>query len=132
MVHMEEELGEALPYWDWTEDGTVPSLWEDIQAPIVDPIVGSCSGNGFTSPEPTAQVDSKDLRILVRNALREETFHNFSREFELPHNNLHISMVCDMETLETAAYAPLFYLHHTYIRGLRVCLLAGTPTSSRS
>ena len=49
MVNMEEELGEALPYWDWTEDGRVPSLWEDIQTPIQQgedySVVGVCSGD---------------------------------------------------------------------------------------
>ena len=30
---MEDKLGEALPYCDWTEDGGVPSLWEGIHYP---------------------------------------------------------------------------------------------------
>ena len=29
MVQMEEELGEALPYWDWTEDAELPRFWSE-------------------------------------------------------------------------------------------------------
>ena len=27
MTQMEDELGMALPYWDWTEGGQLPDLW---------------------------------------------------------------------------------------------------------
>ena len=95
-------------------------------------VVGVCSGEDYTSQDPRTQVNSEELKAMVEEALKKETFAGFSGSFEGPHNNLHISMRCDMKQLETAAYNPLFYLHHTYIRGLRVCLLAGTPMSSRS
>ena len=80
MVHMEEELGEALPYWDWTEDGRVPSLWEDIQTPIQQgadySVVGVCSGEDYTSQDPETQVNSKELKestcLAKRNLLRKE------------------------------------------------------------
>ena len=26
----------GLPYWDWTKNGTIPDLWEDIFSPIKD------------------------------------------------------------------------------------------------
>ena len=115
MVHMEEELGEALPYWDWTEDGGVPSLWESIQAPIQQGEVGACSRTGFSSRSPNVQVDPAQLKAQVESALMEETFEEFSKGLEDPHNNLHVDMGCDMFRPETAAYDPVFYLHHTYI-----------------
>ena len=74
MVHMEEELGEALPYWDWTEDGGVPSLWEGIQAPIQQGAVGECSGNGFSSRSTNVQVNPVTLKTGVEAALMQETF----------------------------------------------------------
>ena len=50
---MEDELGEALPYWDWTEDKDVPDLWEEIRAPLKPPLKSECGadryGNGYGS-----------------------------------------------------------------------------------
>ena len=42
MVQMEDELGEALPYWDWTVDKDVPDLWEEIRAPMKPPLKSKC------------------------------------------------------------------------------------------
>ena len=115
MVHMEEELGEALPYWDWTEDGGVPSLWEGIQAPIQQGAVGECSGNGFSSRSTNVQVNPVTLKTGVEAALMQETFEEFSTTLGRPHDELHVTMGCDMRQIETAAYDPVFYLHHTYV-----------------
>ena len=115
MVHMEEELGEALPYWDWTEDGAVPSLWEGIQAPIQEGAVGECSGTGFSSRSPSVQVNPATLKAGVEAALMEESFEKFSTTIGGPHNTLHVTMGCDMMVIETAAYDPVFYLHHAYV-----------------
>ena len=53
MVQMEDELGEALPYWDWTEDKDLPDLWEEIRAPLKPPLKSECGadeyGNGYGS-----------------------------------------------------------------------------------
>ena len=115
MVHMEEELGDALPYWDWTEEGEVPSLWESIKAPIQKGALGQCSSDGFTSRDPRPQVNTEELKARVEVALMEETFEDFWEELIIPHNQLHSGMGCDMSVINTAAYDPVFYLHHTYI-----------------
>ena len=115
MVHMEEELGYALPYWDWTEEGAVPSLWERIKAPIQQGADGQCSLDSFTSRDPRAQVNTNELKARVEVALMEETFEDFSEELIIPHNQLHFGMGCDMRVIDTSAYDPVFYLHHTYI-----------------
>ena len=119
MVHMEEELGEALPYWDWTEDGVVPALWEGIQAPIQQGATGRCSSSSFTSRSPTINLNPLALKAGVEAALLEETFKEFSDKLGhdpgSPHNEVHGGMGCDMGTVLTAAYDPVFYLHHTYI-----------------
>ena len=47
MVQMEDELGEALPYWDWTEDKDVPDLWEEIRAPLKPPLKSECGADGY-------------------------------------------------------------------------------------
>ena len=115
MVQMEVELGTALPYWDWTEEGEVPSLWESIKAPIQQGAFGQCSLDSFTSRDPRAQVNTSELKTRVEVALMEETFEDFSEELMIPHNQLHFGMGCDMQVIDTSAYDPVFYLHHTYI-----------------
>ena len=42
IAHVEDELGEALPYWDWTVDRKVPDLWEGIKAPLYSPFTSRC------------------------------------------------------------------------------------------
>ena len=34
VAQIEEELGEPLPYWDWTEDAEVPDLWDNIKEKV--------------------------------------------------------------------------------------------------
>ena len=85
MVHMEDELGEALPYWDWTEDRDEPSLWRGIQGPIQQGADGVCSGGGFTSRSLSVGVDPTNLKRGVKAALMEETFDHFSEKLEYPH-----------------------------------------------
>ena len=46
MVQMEDELGEALPYWDWTVDKDVPDLWEEIRAPMKPQLKSECGEYG--------------------------------------------------------------------------------------
>ena len=45
----------------------------------------------------------------------EETFEAFWEKLSVPHDELHVGMGCDMRLPDTAAYDPLFYLHHTYV-----------------
>ena len=34
IVQMEEELGEPVPYWDWTKDAELPDLWNNIKEKV--------------------------------------------------------------------------------------------------
>ena len=123
MVQMEEVLGQALPYWDWTEDGQVPQLWEDVRAPIREGHQ-SLGGQGSQCPpgDVTAVRRAQGIRINVerlqrayRTAFLKTTFEEFSNQISAPHNELHVSVNCDMLYVETAGYDPVFYLHHAYV-----------------
>ena len=62
MVQMEDELGEALPYWDWTEDKDVPDLWEEIRTPMKPQLKSECDGLGMEArgmEMDTEEVNSK-------------------------------------------------------------------------
>merc|ERR1712200_70402 len=90
-------------------------MGEGIRAPIQQGAVGRCSRKGYTSRDPGHQINPARLKAGVRAALMEETFEGFAQAIESPHNDLHISMGCDMRYSDTASYDPLFYLHHTYV-----------------
>ena len=115
MTQMEEELGEALPYWDWTEDGNLPDLWEIIQAPIKQGETSFCGGGQFVTRENQIQIDTESLKRTTEDAFLLEDFRAFEDYISAPHGELHVSVGCDMSELKTAAYDPLFYLHHSYV-----------------
>jgi hypothetical protein len=137
MVKMEETLGEALPYWDWTEPGSVSGygIWDDIQFPIQEgaEAVPDCTrrqcrdhlarrqcsrgSSRFTRRSGNVQnfFDFAELKEGVRETFKTTTFQAFSTQIAIPHNRFHTSMGCDMERIETAAYDAIFYLHHSYV-----------------
>ena len=121
---MEEELGEPLPYWDWTEDTTIPDLWDGITAPIQEGAVSACGGGQSVTKDPVNQLEpfGEELKSQTRDAFNtdvtsdaEDTFRRFSDALMEPHDLFHVRYECDMEFLETAAYEPIFYLHHSYV-----------------
>ena len=118
MAQMEDELGEALPYWDWTEDGKIPDLWEGIKAPIKQEGVSKrkCEGGQFVEREnPSVQLDKTTQKNIVRDAFDQPNFTDFQTALNGPHGNVHRDVGCDMGKLATAGYDTLFYLHHTYV-----------------
>ena len=115
MAQMEYELGEALPYWDWTEDGNVPDLWEGIRAPIQPGAVGSCSSAGgqFVTRSTSASINVTAQKKQVRDALDlTSDLTAFQNALNGPHGSIHFGMGGDMACLETAGYDPIFFLHH--------------------
>ena len=77
MVQMEDELGEALPYWDWTEDGMIPDLWEGIKAPIKQGVSSHCGGGQYVVRDTSVQFDSEDLKSLSQDGFKREDFDSF-------------------------------------------------------
>ena len=127
MAHMEDELGEALPYWDWTEHGEIPDLWEEIKAPIKDGEsswsceLDECSSDGkggkYVSRDNTVRgIDTAEQKKSVRDAMILKDFNNFGQTISNgAHGSLHVNMKCDMVCTTTAGYDTVFYLHHTYV-----------------
>ena len=114
MAQMEEELGEALPYWDWTEDRNVPDLWERIQAPIKEGERSECGHRQFVTRETGIVIPSRHLKATTEDALMLDDFMEFQNSLNSPHGVLHFSMGCDMTIVDTAGYR-IFYLHHSYV-----------------
>ena len=116
VAQMEDELGEALPYWDWTEDREIPDLWEEIRAPIKEGASSACGGGQFVNRDNNAQVNATQLKRQVRDALDINDFLQFENAVGGgPHGTLHFVLGCDMNSIETAGYDTVFYLHHAYV-----------------
>ena len=140
MAQMEEELGEALPFWDWTVDKDVPDLWEEIKAPMKPPVTSICEkkedwpvpidkfdknacisnsngGKSFVTRNQNHQMnkDWDKLRESVRDALGRTDYVQFAKQIDKVHGLVHDKVRCDMGCLQTAGYDPVFYLHHTFL-----------------
>merc|ERR1711988_458456 len=105
---------QGLPYWDWTEgEGVVrlPDLatteptWRDGEVPF---------GNLTTRAQPV--ITASSLRTKVRTALCQRNYLDFEEQIDEPHNEVHSLVVGgSMGNLVTAAYDPIFYLHHSNV-----------------
>jgi len=121
MVNMEEVLGEPLPYWDWTEDSDLPDIFETISVPFKNSESVAfdqfCQGTDRSVHRRGRNIDTQveDLKRSVRLAFESETYDQFWRRIEQPHNAFHVRMGCDMAFALTAAYDPVFYLHHVNV-----------------
>ena len=61
-------------------------------------------------------INSMDLKSDVSLAFESESYNQFWRRIESPpHNELHVMVGCDMSFVATAAYDPVFYLHHANV-----------------
>ena len=120
MAQMEEELGEPLPYWDWTANNTVPDLWEGMEVPMK-PSVSSQRPNCNTGKPLVARkqgidIKSTDLKIKVAHAFASEQYDDdLTIHIKTPHDDVHTRMDCHMYSTMTSGYDPVFYLHHTFI-----------------
>ena len=151
MAQMEEELGTALPYWDWTSTAAFPSLFEDTWDAIGN---SGAHGQGLCDKAHAMYgqrrrgaelIDSRRLQRATDLALRKENFEEFARQLSQPHNDVHNAFHCNLRDTDYAAYDPVFYLRHGQVPtfqflhpsphppgGPPVRLLAGAAAASRA
>jgi len=115
MVQMEEELGMALPYWDWSQTVDLPRLWSTVAAPIKEGTTSACDPPQIASISVDAQWDAELLRSEIQTALHTTRYSDFWRALNTPHNRIHLMFGCDMSLVATSAYVPLFFLHHSFV-----------------
>ena len=109
LVQMEEVLGEALPYWDWTETDyeQVSDFW---RSGAMHRMFGRKTRRGRN-----INMRMDDLRRKVDTALSKKHLKHFTIELKDAHNSIHTRVGGDMKSLGRAAYDPIFYLHHNFI-----------------
>jgi len=123
VVQMETILGETIPYWDWTVQSDFPDFWPNGQLHqnlnrTGSDIANECQGaDGQTTNRAGNNISERQewLGNLVETAMELTSFITFNRAIEQPHNQVHIAVGCDMSSIDTAAYDPIFFLHHAYV-----------------
>ena len=120
--------GVMLPWWDWSaEEAQTSGLPAAVtDAEWTNPETGQQEPNpllaGFSqvsgeptsrSPRPAAEL--AQLAAAVDFALSQLEFADFSTTLENPHGGLHVWVGGDMGSVPTAAYDPVFWLHHANV-----------------
>jgi len=135
MVQLEELMEPSLagtnlglPYWDWSKDwATIPDLWERMSSPIKDSYAfnwdtTNCQGTDrhFSQriQEWMRETDNNKIVKLsssIKTAMKQRKFEDFMGDLSSTHNMIHQGLECTMGPLGTAAYDPIFWLHHSYV-----------------
>jgi tyrosinase len=109
----------ALPYWDWSEDQTIPAPFLDKTSSLYwanrqrDKLSQDRVGRREVI-EPTVLAEPNFLVMGSRPAsrLRDKAA---SGALEAPHNYVHGTIGGDMGFPDTAALDPVFWVHHAFI-----------------
>jgi hypothetical protein len=115
----------TLPYWNWSSGPTTgvpaacrqPTYVNRAGATVANPLYsGPRPGGGMTSRR--ANIDSTafdDLAASAQAAMTETDFASFQNQINGVHGSVHVRTGGDMGSVPSAAYDPIFYLHHANI-----------------
>ncbi|MEZ6032002.1 MAG: tyrosinase family protein [Planctomycetaceae bacterium] len=118
----------TLPYWDWTNNRSLPSSFRQ-------PVLGGVANPLFHAERDT-QMNAGALlptNVVVTdraNVLDEISYASFNGNFDdSPHGSIHVLVggsTGDMSSVPHAALDPIFYLHHCNVdRNLDIWLNMG-------
>jgi hypothetical protein len=95
----------ALPYWNWTANRTLPSMFRVTTSNLYTVNRNSAINNG-TGSLPTTDVS-------YATAFGFLNYYDAQTSIEMtPHNMVHVDIGGWMSSVPTAAMDPIFYLHH--------------------
>lgn len=115
----------TLPYWNWSSGPTtgVPAACRNATyvnrsgATVANPLYsGPRAGGGQTNRR--ADIDTTafdDLATSAQAAMGEVDFGSFQSQISGVHGSVHIRTGGDMGGVPTAAYDPIFFLHHANV-----------------
>lgn len=113
-----------LPYWDWASETSIEGgMPEAVTAETYVDAAGDAKPNPLNSAfsqvtgqntrrDPSPASDLQFLADGVADAMAATVFTDFSQLLESPHGGLHVWVGGDMGRVPTAAYDPIFWLHH--------------------
>jgi tyrosinase len=127
---MDQEPSVSLPWWDWTAQQGVPTVYADATLPggaanplASAPVTGipedQFSEEGiqpvsvtYRTPDVPAHLPSP---AEVAAVLALDDFSDFTEQLEGIHNKVHNWVSGTMGEIPVAAYDPIFWAHHTMI-----------------
>jgi tyrosinase len=111
-----------LPYWDWSSGPStgVPPACRDAMyvnragVTVPNPLYsGPNASGGQTARRPDINTTAyDDLAATAQTALTASTFDTFQSQINGVHGGVHVRTGGDMSSVPTAAYDPIFFLHH--------------------
>lgn len=115
----------SLPYWDWSSGPStgVPAACRDATyvnrsgATVPNPLYsGPRATGGQTSRRSNIDTTAfDDLATAAQTAMSAASFSSFQSQVNGVHGSVHVRTGGDMAGVPTAAYDPIFYLHHANI-----------------
>ena len=116
MKQMEDALGMALPYWDWTVNGTLPDLWEGLNPTFRDGVWSKC-GEPWNEVKRTNESlpIKQDKEKIIELSFDQKCFKGFEPMIKVPHDTVHRDIGCEMQGEPQAGFDPIFFLHHTFV-----------------
>ena len=115
----------ALPFWDWSSGPSTgvpaacrfPTYVNRSGATVPNPLFsGPRAAGGQTNRR--ADIDTTafdDLATSAQAAMSATTFSSFQNQINGVHGSVHVRTGGDMQSVPTAAFDPIFYLHHANI-----------------
>jgi hypothetical protein len=115
----------VLPYWDWSSGPStgVPAACRDATYvdragnTVANPLyAGPARFGGMTSRRPDIDTTAyDDLAVQAQAALSAPDFTSFQNQINNVHGSVHVRTGGDMANVPTAAFDPIFYLHHANV-----------------
>src|SRR5262245_30342536 len=114
-----------LPYWDWSSGPTTGVPAACRQATYVNRVGATVPNPLYSGPRPgggqtnrRADIDTTafdDLATSAQAAMGTADFASFQSQISGVHGSVHIRTGGDMSAVPTAAYDPIFFLHHANV-----------------
>jgi hypothetical protein len=111
-----------LPFWDWSSGPStgVPAACRDATyvnrsgVTVPNPLYsGPNASGGQTARRPDINTTTyDDLAATAQTAMGASTFDDFQSQINGVHGGVHVRTGGDMSNVPTAAYDPIFFLHH--------------------
>jgi hypothetical protein len=114
-----------LPFWDWSSGPSTgvpaacrePTYVNRSGDTVPNPLYsGPRAGGGQTVRRPDIDTTVFDgLATQAQTAMSATTFSSFQSQVNSVHGGLHVTVGGDMQSVPTASYDPIFYLHHANV-----------------